>query len=102
MEKVIRDNNVAVVYSPGFGAGWYTWNQEYPDMVYDPTVVFYVEQGRKDELLAYCQLKWPDAYLGGADSLKIEWLPLGTEFRIHEYDGSENIEVKENLDWIIA
>ena len=22
MEKVIRDGNVAVLYSPGFGAGW--------------------------------------------------------------------------------
>ena len=23
------DGNVAVLYSPGFGAGWYTWNTDY-------------------------------------------------------------------------
>jgi len=24
-DRVIRDGRVAVVYSPGFGAGWSTW-----------------------------------------------------------------------------
>lgn len=102
VEKVIRDGKVAVVYSPGFGAGWYTWNQDYPEMIYDPTVVHYVEQGCRDELLAYCKLKWPDAYTSCANSLEIEWLPVGTAFRIHEYEGNESIETKEELDWLIA
>lgn len=102
MEKVIRDGKVAVVYSPKFGAGWYTWNTEHPDMIYDPTVVFYVEQGRLDELRAYCELKWPGAYLGGADTLEIAWLPVGTQFRISEYDGSESVETKDNIDWMTA
>ena len=26
MQKVIRDGKVAVLYSPGYGAGWYTWS----------------------------------------------------------------------------
>ena len=34
--------------------------------------------------------------------LEIEWIPVGTEFRIHEYDGAENIELKEELNWFIA
>ena len=28
MEKVIRNGQVAVLYSPGFGAGWYSWNEK--------------------------------------------------------------------------
>jgi hypothetical protein len=28
MEKVIRDGKVAVLYSPGYGAGWYSWNRD--------------------------------------------------------------------------
>jgi hypothetical protein len=34
--------------------------------------------------------------------LAVAWLPVGTEFRIGEYDGAENIEVKEETDWIKA
>jgi hypothetical protein len=41
-------------------------------------------------------------YLGGMDSLEIAWLTVGTMFRVHEYDGSESIEVKEEMDWMIA
>jgi hypothetical protein len=41
-------------------------------------------------------------YTGGMDSLEIAWLPEGTLFRINEYDGSESIEVKEEMDWMIA
>jgi hypothetical protein len=47
-------------------------------------------------------LKYPDLYSGGLDSLQIEWVPEGTVFRIHEYDGNESIEIKEELDWQIA
>jgi len=28
MTKYIRDGKVAVLYSPGFGAGWSTWNDD--------------------------------------------------------------------------
>lgn len=30
MDKVIRDGMVAVIYSPGYGAGWSSWNRDYP------------------------------------------------------------------------
>ena len=33
MNKVIRDGKVAVLYSPGYGAGWYSWNWNHPECV---------------------------------------------------------------------
>jgi hypothetical protein len=33
---------------------------------------------------------------------QLKWLPEGTVFRIHEYDGNESIEIKEDMDWQIA
>jgi hypothetical protein len=102
MEKVIRDEKVAVIYSPGFGAGWSTWNREYPELVFDPMVVKCIEEGDKDKLITYMTLRYPDVYTGGMDDLSIQWIPEGTAFRIHEYDGSESIEIKEELDWLIA
>ena len=59
-------------------------------------------KGDFDKLNTYMALWYPDMYTGGMDSLKIEWLPEGTLFRINEYDGSESIEVKEDMDWMIA
>ena len=102
MNKVIRDGKVAVLYSPGFGAGWYTWNQEHPDMLFDPMIVHCVENGDLEKLSAHMELKYPGAYTGGMRDLTIEWINEGTLFRVHEYDGSESIELKEQLDWMIA
>jgi hypothetical protein len=36
------------------------------------------------------------------DDLMIAWIPVGTAFRIHEYDGSESIEMREELNWMLA
>ena len=41
-------------------------------------------------------------YIGGADDLRIEWMPIGTEFKIDEYDGAESILYKENDWWLKA
>lgn len=104
MEKVIRDGMVAVLYSPGFGAGWYSWHG-IVELLFDPKVVEMIEaKSDYKDIAHYVAEKYADEdpYLGGVDDLTIEWLPDGTEFRVHEYDGSESIEVKEELDWIKA
>ena len=102
MDKVIKDGRVAVLYSPGYGSGWYTWNQEFPELIFSPAIVKLVEQEKFDELETYMELKYPEVFKGGMMDLEIEWVPVGTEFRIHEYDGSESIELKEELNWLTA
>ena len=54
------------------------------------------------KLATYMAVRYPDMYTGGMDDLTVAWLPVGTAFRIHEYDGSESIEVREELNWIIT
>ena len=106
MNKVVRDGLVAVLYSPGHGAGWYTWNISCDfdslELIFDPGLVSLVEQGDQEKILAYATLKWPDAYLGGLEDLRIQWLPEGTEFRIEENDGSETLIIKDQIEWIVA
>jgi hypothetical protein len=102
MDKVIKDGRVAVLYSPGYGSGWYTWNQEFPELIFSPAIVKLVEQEKFDELETYMELKYPEVFKGGMMDLEIEWIPVGTEFRIHEYDGAESIELKEELNWFTA
>lgn len=101
--KVIRDGKVAVLYSPGFGAGWSTWDHENAEAImFDPVVVNYVEHQKWDELTTYMAMRYPEVYTGGMYDLTIAWITEGTLFKITEYDGSEGIEFKENDGWYIA
>jgi hypothetical protein len=102
MNKLTDNGKVAVLYSPGFGAGWSTWNQEVPEIIFDPAIVKFVENDQMAELTTYVTLKYPDLYTGGMKDLAIAWVPEGTLFKINEYDGSESIELKENDNWITA
>ena len=109
-DRVVRDGRVAVLISPGFGAGWSTWaDREYlPDVVFDPWIVDillsdqYNTKEKHDRIRAHCNLKYPDMYLGGLRDLTVEWIPQDSWFKVVEYDGSETIELKEHNDWILA
>lgn len=105
MDKVIRDGMVAVIYSPGYGAGWSSWNRDYPAMMFDPRVVAWIENNKQvhevTDLESYLEQTYPDAYCS-LEALTIEWLPVGTVFRIHEYDGSESIVTQNRELWYIA
>jgi hypothetical protein len=102
MNKTIKDGRVAVIYSPGYGAGWSTWNPDYPDMVFDPGLVDLVLEGNKEKILAYVTLKWGNTNLQGVDDLEVEWIAEGIEFVIEEYDGAETIVLKDEMKWICA
>jgi hypothetical protein len=90
MQKLICNNKVAVLVSPGFGAGWYTWHS-IEELVYDPSVVEWVERQEPDKIQVYMELKYPDAYCGGLEDLTVFWIPIGDRFRIDEYDGAESL-----------
>ena len=110
MNKVVRNGQVAVLYSPGFGAGWYTWGFSVygEEMLFDPWIVDvllsdeYTRDEKTQRILAHCAVKYPDAYTGGVEDLCIEWIPQGTAFRITDYDGNESIEYRDMTDWVIA
>ena len=101
MNKKIINDEVAILYSPGFGAGWSTWNAD-ADCLFDPETVDWVLNGK-----LYPTPNWGEKfgeffYAGGAYDLEVAWLTVGTMFRINEYDGSESIEISADIDWMIA
>lgn len=102
INKLVDNGKVAVLYSPGFGAGWSTWNREVPDLMFDPAIVKFVENDQWAELHTYVTLKYPGIYTGGMKELAVAWIPQGTLFRIGEYDGAESIEIQEDTKWIMA
>ena len=117
IKKEIVDGKVAVLYSPGYGAGWSTWEYEVGEqIIFDPSIVYMVQEMNKarddgqldlwdswvDNIKDYCKEQYPDMYTGGVEDLRVAWVPEGTYFRIDEYDGSESIEYKEDDNWIVA
>ena len=98
MEKIIRDGMVAVAVSGGFGAGWSTWNDIDPmDARFNQLFL----DGKVDEVVRICKDE-NLGYAGGARDVVIVWIPIGTEFIITEYDGSESLETKDSFNWKVA
>jgi hypothetical protein len=107
MAKVLEDGYVAVLYSPGFGAGWHTWNQDRAECVFDPEIVQLVRRdASSEEIETLAREKWAQGddhfFPGGADQLRIEWIREGARFRIDEYDGSERVVTEEDQEWLTA
>jgi hypothetical protein len=102
MQKKTVDGKVAVLYSPGFGAGWYTWHNV-AELLFDPKVVDMVMDKTSAETIElYCKTVYGDHYYGGASDLEVAWVPTGTEFVIDDYDGAETLQIKDNTKWITA
>jgi len=103
MKKVYEGEFTKVLISPGFGAGWSTWNYGIPELLFDPVIVSMVEDGTSFETIeAYCIAKYPSGYFGGIADLEVRLIKTGTEFIVHEYDGSESIQVKDEFKWVQA
>ena len=103
MNKLIRDGKVAVLISPDYGAGWYTWNKERPECLYDPEIVKIVLGEAEGNIREIADNKYGDGFTPyGADKLEVVWVPVGSRFRIDEYDGSESLILEEDDDWLTA
>ncbi len=105
MNKVIRDGKVAVLVSRGYGAGWSTWTDEIETYLFHPKLVQMVEEERHSEITTEWmeqELGLDVSYTGGTDGLEIEWVPVGTKFVIHEYDGHETLKTIDDFYWNVA
>jgi len=89
VDKVIRDGKVAVLVSPGFGAGWSTWADEAEAAMFAPDVVAWVEAGKTGDTEPFERY----GYTGGLRDVEIRWVTVGDRFYVEEYDGSETLHV---------
>lgn len=103
VEKYYNENDeLGVLISPSFGAGWSTWNDE--ELAYDKRIIEkWLEGVTYSEMCDYVEsLGYSRPYMGGYADLELEFIPRGTMFCIHEYDGSESIETPETMCMMIA
>lgn len=93
VERVERDGMVAVLVSPGYGAGWSTWATHTEAAIFAPDVVAWVEAGKPGDKPGDFEQFQKYGYLGGLRDVGIEWVPKGSRFIIEEYDGSETLHI---------
>ena len=104
MDKVKKGGKVAIIYSPGFGGGWSTWSNgsNEQERLFDPDIVNALLKGESRQAIqAIADKNYPED-CNSVKDLTVKWLEEGTLFRVHEYDGSESIEVMVDLSWIQA
>jgi hypothetical protein len=93
MEKYEKDGSIGVLYSPGYGAGWSTWNSDDAEfLIFDKTLVeMAISKAKKTDVEEYLESKSVDAYTGGWENIKVEFVSKGSSFTVEEYDGKEFI-----------
>ena len=90
-----------VLISPGYGAGWSTWNDK--EMAVDKDLIALFEKGCTcEEMEQACIEKGYDHYMGGFEDLEITEVPEGVLFQVDEYDGHEFIKIFYTDEWTRA
>jgi len=101
MKMFKKDGKTAVLVSPGYGAGFSTWNK--PEMAVDFDLVEAFLSGDMNRFEYIVVEKYGEnMYLGGMENLMVVWVDEGNKFRVDEYDGNERVEILEGADWFTA
>lgn len=117
-----------ILYSPGYGEGWSTWNAHTKEQIRFlteyPPLIEYVEgnggdlpnrrgvwfEDEEEKILAIPAIQqlireWkekfpdePELYLGGIKGLSIRKIPSDMRYFIEEYDGSESVITEKDIE----
>jgi hypothetical protein len=110
--KLTRNGEVAIIYSPGYGAGWSTWAEhtERDLILFDPDIAQLIldrdsELITREEFGAQVDQIWQlKSYTSYCDhgAIQVMWIPEGSLFRVEEYDGSESVVLQHEYKWYVA
>ena len=100
-----KNGNIGVLLSTSYGTGWSTGSPgvdaEFRAM--DKELVDLKLQGAtEEEAWEYIELSavgFEDPDMDVWDTLRVQWLPEGTKFRINSYDGKESIVTMRELEF---
>lgn len=102
MDKVTRDDKVAVLYTNQPGWGWYTWNLGHKECLFNTMIVGLIEKGEVPTEALCKDLFGQDFGWYGAKNLAIKWVPKDSLFRVTENGGKETVYFLTEPDWTRA
>ena len=94
MPKTVEDGMVAVITTDMTGAGWFSWNNDYPILLFHPKLVAMIRNGYQEQITR----QWVKENIGLdieiiPRSFKINWIPEKKLFKVNEKFGEESIEI---------
>ena len=95
--KIVRYGKVAVFYSPEYGSGWSTENDDPWYVFGDAKLLELVVTKDYDGIYDYAEQLFPKGWNAGFFSLKVDWVDEGSLFYIYEYDGHEVLVQQHEL-----
>lgn len=93
--------NVAVLYRPGYGVGWSTWNklEHRETLLMDKDIAQAVLKGDIDKAVELAKKKCGNNIITeGAKALRIMWIPKGKVFKVVDDPlnaGAEHISIMD-------
>lgn len=105
-DKYINEEGlVGVIISPGFGAGFHSWN-DIPGLCFDKDIIqMIIEDKSIQELADFVKAKYEHTgYVStlGLAQAEVHWVKPGAQFFIDEYDGFESITPIENNEDLLT
>lgn len=91
-----KNGKIKILISPGYGAGWSTWNNDSINLAVDKRIVDFFELHGKNierqKLVDFLKnIGYDDVYVGGWKDIVIKTIKPNERFIINEYDGSESL-----------
>ena len=91
------EGNIEILISPGYGAGWSTWDYDYGiNLALDKRIInFYKKYGQEvseEQLEEFLKsIGYENVFYRGWDQNQIFTVPKNCKFKIKEYDGYEEL-----------
>lgn len=102
MRKQLIGGKIAIIYHPGYGAGWYTWHG-IREALFDPEIVNAIREDRFEEGQKYLEETYKlDPSVYNIKELDIFYVMPGSKFLVVEYDGSETVISSDQIQFIEA
>jgi len=102
-EKLVRDGKVAVLIHQDYGAGWSTWSYEKAEeLLFDKDIARAVLDKDFEKVKEIASKKYSEETMLCVEELSVVWIPVGEEFRLTEYDGYEEIQLKKHEHYYTA
>ena len=110
--SVLSEDNgyeVAVLTSPDYGCGWYTWHR-CEELIFAPNIVEKVlrcESITIEDIAEALEITVDEAEERGLDLytrslLRVHWVKENDGFIIDEYDGAESLVLEKDMRFIYA
>lgn len=96
-------NAIAALVSSGYGSGWSSYNEDIGLAIDEEVVRYWLNsknKSKKELEEDFRQMGYDVSNFLGWNNITLRWVPVGSTFRIQEYDGAEYIETFNVNDWV--